>query len=340
MRGRRGGVLRGVPSFLFSFLPLDCGFCPASGRGRLRGGRQGVSSSFFLPANCRLQPGIQAWSPARRAAGGRGASPSTPPTPPCPCGVGRHCRMSYPLSAARRRGQVGAGLGDFSLLFFVAGWRLQPGAWAWSPARRAAGGERGGPLYTPYNPLHPLVRVAKGVTVACRIPCPPLAAGGRSAQGWGIFPFYFSSLAGGFSPAHGLGRLRGGRQGVRGAGPSTPPTTPYTPLSVWRRASLSHVVYPVRRSPQGASRRASSRFAGDMRACCGAPAARGSPSRPARWAYGIFWGVRVERGERFTFSLRSETTGQRHVSSVGWLLPSIGAWSPARRTAGSRKSDH
>ena len=66
-----------------------------------------------------------------------------------------------------------------------------------------------------------------------------------------------------------------------------------------------------------------------MRACCGAPAARGSPSRPARWAYGIFWGVRVARGERFTFSLRSETTGQRHVSSVGWLLPSIGAWSPA-----------
>ena len=94
-----------------------------------------------------------------------------------------------------------------------------------------------------------------------------------------LFLFYLS-LSCGFSPASGLGRLRGERQGVRGASPSTPPTTPVLPLSAWWRASLSHDVYPVRRSPQGANRRASSRFAGDMRACCGAPALRGSPSRP------------------------------------------------------------
>ena len=73
--------------FSFLFLLFAHGFSPASGRGRLRGGRQGV----------------------------RGASPSTPPT----------------------------------------------------------------------TPVLPLVRVAEGATVACRIPCPPLAAGGKSAR---IFP--------------------------------------------------------------------------------------------------------------------------------------------------------
>ena len=71
---------------LFSFLlALACGFSPASGCGSLRGWRQGV----------------------------RGASPSTPPTTPvlpCPRGGGRPCRMTYTLSAARRRGQVGAHL--------------------------------------------------------------------------------------------------------------------------------------------------------------------------------------------------------------------------------------
>ena len=65
----------------FSFFspPLADGCCPASGRGRLRGGRQGV----------------------------RGAGPSTPPTTPilpCPCGGGRLCRMTCPLLSARRGG--------------------------------------------------------------------------------------------------------------------------------------------------------------------------------------------------------------------------------------------
>ena len=36
------------------------------------------------------------------------------------------------------------------------------------------------------------------------------------------------------------------------------------------------------------NRRASSRFAGDMRACCGAPAARGSPPRPGSLGW---WGL-------------------------------------------------
>ena len=70
--------------FSFLFLLVADGFSPASGRGRLRGGRQGV----------------------------RGASPSTPPTPP----------------------------------------------------------------------VLPLVRVAEGVAVACRVPCPPLAAGAIGAH--------------------------------------------------------------------------------------------------------------------------------------------------------------
>ena len=38
---------------------------------------------------------------------------------------------------------------------------------------------------------------------------------------------------------------------MRGAAPSTPPTTPYTPLSARRWESLSFVIYPARRSPQG-----------------------------------------------------------------------------------------
>ena len=119
--------------------------------------------------------------------------------------------------------------------FFVTAHRLQPSARAWSPARRAAGGERGEPLYTPYNPLHPLVRVASGVTVACRIPCPPLAAGG--------------------------------------------------------------------------SRRTSSRFAGDMCACCGAPALRGSPPRPGSLGYGILSRlVRCVAGSALLFPQGTEVT--------------------------------
>ena len=70
---------RPVWGFSLFFSPLAGGCCPASGRGRLRGGRQGV----------------------------RGAGPSTPPTTPilpCPCGGGRLCRMTCPLPTARRRG--------------------------------------------------------------------------------------------------------------------------------------------------------------------------------------------------------------------------------------------
>ena len=148
-------------------------------------------------------------------------------------------------------------------------------------------------------------------------------------------------------------------QGVRGACPSTPPTTPVLPLSVWWGASLSHVIYLVRRSPQGASRRASSRFAGDMRACCGAPALRGSPSRPGSLDLQVFpclcpdrrgaffpWMKRIPRyggclltGSLFLHgaflpSVRSFLRGRSFflICRSGWrLLPSIWARSPTRR---------
>ena len=234
----------------------------------------------------------------------------------------------------------GASSSSFFFLIFAAGLQLQPGIRAWSPARRAAGGERGEPLYTPYDPRTPLSawwraslshdvypvrrspqgasrrassRVAGDMRACCGAPAargsPPrpgslgwwvfsgfrVARRGASPSAWRFpsdrrkaissvsmaYKRFFLPLAGGFSPAPGCGSLR----------------LPYSPLSVWRRASLSHVVYLVRRSPHGASRRASSRFAGDMRACCGAPALRGSPPRPgslgwwdffrlSRWAAG------------------------------------------------------
>ena len=122
--------------------------------------------------------------------------------------------------------------------------------------------------------------------------------------------------------------------GERGEPLYTPydPRTP--PCLVWRRASLSHVVYHGRRSPQGASRRASSRFAGDMRACCGAPAARGSPPRPGslgrrelfqlshcaagsgfpfyytakRWGTGSFLPLASERRKQFLSAVEKRTS--------------------------------
>ena len=87
-----------------------------------------------------------------------------------------------------------------------------------------------------------------------------------------IGSLFFLPLARGCCPASRLGRLRGGGQGVRGAGPSTPPTTPVLPLV--RVAKGVPVVCRIPCPPlaAGGSRRASSRFAGDMRADCGAPA--------------------------------------------------------------------
>ena len=42
------GVRASPPGgILFSFLTLDCGFCPVSGRGRLRGGRQGAGKAII-----------------------------------------------------------------------------------------------------------------------------------------------------------------------------------------------------------------------------------------------------------------------------------------------------
>ena len=140
----------------------------------------------------------------------------------------------------------------------------------------------------------------------------------RPAGQWALCVKVLFPLACGCCPALGRGRLPAGdRMAARRAVPvrrrrsltgidsrdgaggerGVPLYTPYDPRTppclVWRRASLSHVVYLVRRSPQGANRRASSRFAGDMRACCGAPAARGSPPRPGSLGGGIFSSFRA-----------------------------------------------
>ena len=179
----------------FFFRSLDCGFGPASGLGRLPAG----------------------------AGGERGKPLYTPTTPYTPClrGGGRPCRMSCTLSAARRwrRSARSGACFLFSFFRWLADVARRLGVVA---SRRGAGDERGKPLYTPYDPLHP--------------------------------------------------------------------------LSAWRRASLSHVVYPVRRSPLGAvGAHLPVLCTGDMRACCGAPALRGSPPRPGLLVGGMFSGLHVER---------------------------------------------
>ena len=134
--------------------------------------------------------------------------------------------------------------------------------------------------------------------------------------------------------------------GERGEPLYTPydPRTP--PCLVWWRASLPHVVYLVRRSPQGASRRASSRFAGDMRACCGAPALRGSPPRPGSLGWWFFPDYALTGGEfcslhgNFPLRVESFQTGRFFFSAVGLRLqPGIRAWSPARRAAGGERGE-
>ena len=102
---------------------------------------------------------------------------------------------------------------------------------------------------------------------------------GGVKRSWGMFFFLFLRWIADAARHPGVVASRRGAGDERGK-PLYTPYDPLHPLSAWWRASLSHVVYPVRRSPLGASRRASSRVAGDMRACCGAPAARGSPPRP------------------------------------------------------------
>ena len=127
----------------------------------------------------------------------------------------------------------------------------------------------------------------------------------------------------------------GGERGV-------PLYTPYDPRTppclVWWRASLPHVVYLVRRSPQGANRRASSRFAGDMRACCGAPALRGSPPRPGSLGWWFFPDYALTGGEfcslhgNFPLRVGSFQTGRAFFfCRCLRLRPGIRAWSPARR---------
>ena len=144
-------------------------------------------------------------------------SPS-PPTTPYPA-LGQPSLTRYPLAGSvplpplcraaagyrtpavpRKRGtsiRPASEVGAFFFLFFRAGRRLQPGIWAWSPTRRAAGG-RGlrspSPPTTPYPalgqpsltryplagrvPLPPLCRAAVGY----RTPAVPLCAGRASVR--------------------------------------------------------------------------------------------------------------------------------------------------------------
>ena len=136
---------------------------------------------------------------------------------------------------------------------------------------------------------------------------------------------FSSPPAGGCCPAFVLGRLRGWRQGVRGACPSTPPTTPVLPLVSWRREALSYHVYPVRRSPQGAVGRIFPSFA---RAIC-APAAAlprcGDRLRaPARWFFENFSGLCVER--QGVFPLGGAYPLMRRLSSDGDPFSSLFRW--------------
>ena len=130
--------------------------------------------------------------------------------------------------------------------------------------------------------------------------CPEYGRGRLLAASFCVLSFLFLPFADGFSPAHGRGRLRGWRQGVRGASPSTPPTTPVLPLV--RVAEGVAVACRVPCPPLAAG--AIGAHLPASRVIC-APAAalplRGDRLRaPARWAGGIFFGVRVERGSVFS----------------------------------------
>ena len=285
----------------FFFRSLDCGCCPASGLGRLPAGAGGERGKPLY-------------------------TPCDPRTPPCPRGEGRPCRMSCTLSAARRWGRSARSgacfLPSFLPSFFrwLADVARHPGLVA---SRRGAGDERGKPLYTPYDPLHPLSawRRASLSHVVYPVRRSPLGAVGAER---GLFPFFFLSLACGCCPASGLGRLPAGAGGERGQ-PLYTPYDPLHPLSAWRRASLSHVVYPVRRSPLGAvGAHLPVLCTGDMRACCGAPALRGSPPRPGSLVGGMFSGLYVEqRGASFYSRNRLFDSVSRISNGKPFLPPVI-----------------
>ena len=84
--GGRGGLT-------FLFLPMACGCCPASGRGSLRGWRQGAGA---CAAPCPLQPRTPRW----------GSHPwqilCLPGTSPCHLPVARQRAIVLPLSRAGR----------------------------------------------------------------------------------------------------------------------------------------------------------------------------------------------------------------------------------------------
>ena len=152
-------------------------------------------------------------------------------------------------------------------------------------------------------------RRGTGMFLPLRVCWCPISGCGRQL----FFLFFVAGLR--CCPASGLGRLRGGdRMAARRAVP------------VRRRRSLTGI---DSRDAAGVSRRASSRFAGDMRACCCAPAVRGSPPRPGSLAGGIFSAWALHAGERFSLPLCREAKGsgllqQREKgrpASRGTILP-------------------
>ena len=198
---------------------------------------------FFIAACWRLLPSIRAWSPSRRAAGGRGLRSPLPPTTPKPA-LGQPSLMIFrnksavPLSpfcraaagirtpaVPRWRGtsvRPASEVGAFRFFFFVASWRLQPGIRAWSPARRAAGGRGlrsplpptspnpalGQPSLTVLRnksavPLPPFCRAAAGI----RTPAVPLYAGRASVRRRSFRPFRGGDLLRALPRLHQQGRI-------------------------------------------------------------------------------------------------------------------------------------
>ena len=121
---------------------------------------------------------------------------------------------------------------------------------------------------------------------------------GGGQGGRGCFLFLFLRWLADAARHPGLVASRRGAGDERGK-PLYTPYDPLHPLSAWWRASLSHVVHPVHRSPLGAI----GAHLPASRVIC-APAAalplRGDRLRaPARWVGGMFFGMSVERRGAF-----------------------------------------
>ena len=171
---------------------------------------------------------------------------SRPPASFLPRGS-RHSDSRCPAQARGER-PSGVGGGSFAFFHFFRRW-LAASAQHLGLVACAAGG-RGQGLAQPLTPYDPKPRVGAAILDGSQeqvsrppfllsaarqrafgLPLPRASAGRASVRRrrWELcfFPF-FSSLAGGFCPASGRGRLRGGRQGA-GACAAPCPLQPRTP---------------------------------------------------------------------------------------------------------------